>query len=290
MKKISQVPLFRILTGILVSGAGVLAGQIILNLLRSTFSITDTAVANLLALLLITPAVYFAYRFFVRTVEKRDVTELSRTKALREFGLGSLMGFGLFSTVIAVLGLMGIYRVTGSHSMLLPVIGALAGAFVSAFVQELMFRGVIYRITEEWLGLRRAVAISAALFSLIHGTEAGATIFSTVTIALQAGLILAAAYALTGRIWMAFGLHMMWDFAQDGIFGIGLAGQSGGAIPGLLQAGLNGPRLLTGGPFGVEASVVSLAVTLIAGIILLRKAIRNNRLTTQNKQIIPAGV
>ena len=271
MNKILQVPLVRIMIATLFVGVGVAIGQVALNLLRSALSITDAGVANLLAFLLVTPAAYFAYWMYVRFVEKRELTELRGANALREFGLGSLTGFGLFGFVMATLWLMGFYRVNGSNVVLLSLVGALAGAFVSAFAQELIFRAAIYRIMEEWLGTWWAVAISALLFGLIHFTSAGATLFSAAAVALQAGILLAAAYALTHRLWLALGLHTLWDFANDGIFGVGIAGQSGQSLHGVLQASLQGPSLFTGGTFGVEASIVSLVTVLIAGIFMLWK-------------------
>jgi len=160
----------------------------------------------------------------------------------------------------------------------------LLGAFVSGFVQELLFRAVIYRITEEWLGTWWALGISAILFGLIHLTSAGATIFSALAVALQAGILLAAAYALTHRLWLAFGIHMAWDFANDGIFGVGVAGQTGQSLHGLLQASLNGPKLLTGGALGVEASVITLVIMLIAGAILLRMAYQQGQWVSRRDQ------
>jgi len=117
--------------------------------------------------------------------------------------------------------------------------------------------------------------ISALLFGLIHLTSAGATIFSALSVALQAGVILAAAYTLTQRLWMALGLHMAWDFANDGIFGVGVAVQSGASFKGLFQASLTGSDVFTGGKLGVEASVISLLVVFIAGVLILRKAQQN---------------
>jgi membrane protease YdiL (CAAX protease family) len=272
MNKFLQFPLVRIIIAMLFVGVGIAIGQTILNLLRSVLSITNIGLANLLAFVLVTPATYFAYWIYVRYLEKRELTELGSSNAFQEIGLGSLIGFGLFSFIIAILWLLGLYRINGIDFALLSFMGALVGAFVSAFAQEMIFRAVIYRITEEWLGIWWALLISAWLFGLIHLSSAGATIFSALAVALQAGVVLAAVYALTHRLWMALGLHMAWDFANDGIFGVGVAGQSGQALHGLLQADLNGPKLLTGGAFGVEASIITLVVMLIAGISLLRKA------------------
>jgi len=272
MNKILQFPLVRIMIAILFVGVGLFIGQTLLSLSRSALSITDVGLANILAFLFITPLTYFAYWAYVRYVEKRVMTELGRQGAAREFGLGALMGFGLFSLVIAILWLLGVYRVNGLSLAWLTLTGALLGAFASGFAQELLFRAVIYRITEAWLGTWWAVAISAILFGLIHLTSAGATVFSALAVALQAGVLLGAAYALTHRLWMAFGIHMAWDFANDGIFGVGVGGQTGQSLHGIVQASLQGPTLLTGGPLGVETSIVSVILLSIAGILLLRAA------------------
>lgn len=278
MNKIVQFPLVRMLIALVFIGIGIAVGQIVLNLLRSAFSITNIGLASLLAFVLVTPASYFAYWMYVRYMERRELTELGHEKAIQEFGVGSFIGFALFTLIIVILWLLGFYRVDGLDIFWLSLIGALAGAFVSAFAQELIFRGVLYRITEEWLGLWWALAVSALLFGLIHLTSAGATIFSAIAIALQAGVLLGTTYALTGRLWMAVGLHTMWDFANDGIFGVGVAAQSGESIKGLLQASLSGPILFTGGELGVEASVISLLIVLTAGLILLQRAYRKRQL------------
>lgn len=282
MNKIMQFPLVRMLIAVLLIGIGIAVGQTVLNLLRSAFSITNTGLANLLAFVLVTPAAYFAYWMYVRYVERRELTELGSENTIQEFGLGALIGFGLFTLIIAILWLLGFYRVEGWDILWLSLIGALVGAFVSAFAQELIFRGVLYRIIDEWRGLWWALAISALLFGLIHLTSAGATIFSAIAIALQAGVLLGAAYALTSRLWMAIGLHTMWDFANDGVFGVGVAGQSGESIKGLLQVSLSGPTLLTGGELGVEASMASLLIVLAAGAILLQRAYRKRQFSLLN--------
>jgi membrane protease YdiL (CAAX protease family) len=274
MKKLLQFPLVCIISACVFLVGGIAAGQVLLGVLRSMFSITSAAPANLLAFFLISPAVYVAYRLYVRLVEKRPASEVGVSGALREFGAGALLGFGLFALVIGILWLAGAYRVTGFHPAWLVVLGAAAGAFASALAQELIFRASIFRITEGWLGTWWALVVSALLFGLIHLSQANATLFSTIAIAVQAGVMLAAAYTLTHRIWMAVGLHMAWDFANDGIFGAGVAGQTGQSLPALLQAKLSGPTLLTGGAPGVEASLTAVILTTAAGIVLLWIAYR----------------
>jgi len=283
MKKILQFPLVRILIAIVFVGAATAAGQILLGLLREAFSLKNTAIANILAFLLIVPLTYFAYLLYVRWIEKREMTELGFSNAWKELGLGALIGFGLFSLVILGLWLSGYYRVISAEFLYLSLFGSLLGAFTSAWVQELIFRAALYRIIEEWLGTWWALIISSLLFGLIHLSSKGATLMSALAVSLEAGLILGAAYTLTHRIWMALGIHMAWDFANDGIYGVGIAGQSGAKLPGLLQANLNGPALFTGGTLGVEASVLTLVVMLVAGVVILWFAYRGGHFILRKK-------
>jgi hypothetical protein len=88
---------------------------------------------------------------------------------------------------------------------------------------------------------------------------------------LEAGILLAAAYMLTRRLWLCMGLHFAWNFTQGGIFS---AAVSGGASHGLLKATLVGPDWLTGGAFGPEASAVAVVVCTTAGLLLLVAADR----------------
>jgi len=284
MGKIVKFPIVRMIVAVLCVGTGILVGQMALNFLRLVFSISDPGLTNLLAFLLVAPAAYFGYWLYVRHVERRHLHELERSGALREFGLGAFLGLGLFSLVMGVLWILGYYRISGVNFILLSLIGALVGALVSAFAQELIFRAIIYRITEEWLGTWWAVAVSALLFGLIHLSSSGATIVSAAAIALQAGVLLAAVYALTHRLWMAVGLHTAWDFANDGVFGVGVAAQSGDSLQGLFQASLHGPPLLTGGSLGVEVSMISLVIVSIAAWLLLQRAYQNGQFAPGKSQ------
>src|SRR5215216_3094798 len=107
MNKILKLPLVRILIAVLFIGIGIAVGQAVLSVVRSIFSITNIGLANLLAFVIVTPAVSFAYWMYVRYVESRDLTELGHENVIQEFGLGSLIGFGLFAFVIAILWMLG---------------------------------------------------------------------------------------------------------------------------------------------------------------------------------------
>jgi hypothetical protein len=146
-------------------------------------------------------------------------------------------------------------------------------------------RGIVFRILEQWLGSWIALAISAAVFGLLHLLNPGATLLDACAIMLVGGVMLAAAYMLTRRLWLCIGMHFGWNFTQGGIFSTAV---SGGATHGLLQAKMAGPVWLTGGDFGAEASVVALVTCMAAGVLLLAAARRKGHVITSPWATLPA--
>ena len=103
----------------------------------------------------------------------------------------------------------------------------------------------------------------------------GATIRSSVAIALEAGVLLGAAYAATQRLWLPIGLHAGWNFTEGSLFGMTLSGNTMGV--GLLRGSLSGPQILTGGAFGPEASIVAVMVCLVAAMYFLWRIVKLHR-------------
>jgi uncharacterized protein len=220
--------------------------------------------------LLLTAVILVAYRAYVKVIEKRVATELSSRRAIRELGAGLMLGTLLLSFTIGALATLGVYRVTGIHGWT-SMFATVPGFILAAVLEEVVMRGVVFRILEEWLGSWIALAISAALFGLLHLLNPGVSLLNAGAVMLEAGILLAAAYMLTRRLWFCIGIHFAWNFTQGGIFS---AAVSGGATNGLLEAKLVGPVWLTGGAFGAEASVVAVVVCLAAGLLLLLAARR----------------
>lgn len=210
------------------------------------------------------------YWLCVRQMEHRRVHELSLRGAPFGIPAGALIGAGLFAITIAVLSLMDVAHV-GAFNPGQALLAPINMAILSAIGEEIVFRGVVFRIFEEMFGTFIALLVSAAFFGLIHMGNPGATVTSGVAIALEAGLLLAASYAVVRNLWLPIGLHFGWNLAESGIFGSVV---SGNAFKGLFSTSLSGPELLTGGRFGPEASVVAVAVCAAAALMILTVAIR----------------
>lgn len=276
MSKVIRFPLARVLLGTLFGVISVAIAQVAIHLLAALVSLHNPGIA-ILTMIIALLAVYFSYTLYIRLVEQRPVTELSRDGAVRELVTGILAGLGLVTAILGILWLLGYFHVTGANPWLV-LIPAMVANIPSGFIQEILFRGILFRITEETLGTWIALAISSLLFGLLHILSAHATLLSTLSITLEAGILLAGAYMLTRRLWLAIAIHVAWDFAIDGIFGVGSSGISGASVSGLLQAKLVGPTLLTGGAAGIEASLLAVIVVSVVGAYLIWQAQRHGHL------------
>jgi CAAX protease family protein len=226
--------------------------------------------AALGAALLLAAALVGVYVVLVRSMERRAASELA-PRPIRGLA-GIILGLALFSSVFGLLHLIGVAQWQGI-SPSFDVAPVLAGSIIAAVGEELAFRGALFRILEERFGTATALIVSAALFGLLHALNPGATAASTTAIALEAGVLLGAAYALTRNLWFPIGLHLGWNFTEGGIFGVSISG--GPAVKGIFSVSLTGRTLLTGGKFGPEASVVAIAVCLAAALVLLLVIVRN---------------
>lgn len=210
-------------------------------------------------------ATFGGYAFYVRCIERRKVSELSRQGALLEFGCGIVLGSALFGATMLVLWLMGIWTYSGlieGSTWVYPLVGAL----LTAAVEETLVRAILFRLLEERLGSWIALGLSALIFGIMHAFNPGASAISVIAIALEAGILLAAAYMLTRRLWFVFGLHAAWNFTEGGIFSTAV---SGSKIEGLIGVQFHGNDLLSGGAFGPEASIVAVAICLLASAVIL---------------------
>ena len=231
---------------------------------RETFAIATEAVSVVLLLLV--------YWCFVRWMEHRDVAEIAPRKFPSVLP-GALIGLGLFTTTVAILSLMGVAHI-GPYTPGQTLLAATNMAVLSAVGEEIVFRGVVFRIFEESFGTLVALLVSAGFFGLIHMGNHGATLVSGAAIALEAGVLLAVSYMLVRNLWMPIGLHFGWNFCEGGIFGSAVSGNS---FKGLWNTTFTGPDLLTGGKFGPEASAVAVAVCATAAFVMLGIAIRRGQ-------------
>lgn len=226
--------------------------------------------------------IYLIMTLYARVIEKRSLNDLG-FKAIKK-GKKLLIGFlfGFMSMTAVVLLIVGLTDSSFSSVTLersgwqaLPlVLFLLVPWTVQASAEEVVFQGWLTPHLTKRYGLMVAVSVAAFLFILAHALNPGIQVMGLVNLVLYG--LFAAFYMLHERSILGIaGYHIAWNWAQGQVYG---ALVSGGAVVPVSLVGIrfDGQRLLTGGTFGPEGSLVVTGVLLVSlALIFLRQHQRN---------------
>jgi len=207
--------------------------------------------------------------YFVLIVVMEERVRPYEIQPSRIFGLvkGMVLGGAVITVCIGILALLVSYSIIGTNPNYSPWLDLLLLGVAAGVNEEIQMRGVLFRLVEEGLGTLGAVAISALVFGLMHLSNSSATAWGTIAIALEAGILLAAVYVLTRSLWWCIGLHFAWNVVEGPIFGSAVSASARDGS--WLISSWTGLDILTGGGFGLEASIVLVILSGSLGVILL---------------------
>jgi hypothetical protein len=201
------------------------------------------------------------YWVVMRRLARRATPEIARRGAARQALLGSAIGLGFIAAAAALIAAFGGYSFSWAHHDVLSTVASVVAVQAGAAVtEELMFRGVALQAIEQRWGSKVAVAVTGLFFGAAHMANPGATLWSGLAIAVEAGLMLGAAFLWRRSIWLVVGMHFAWNTAEQ-LLGVPVSGHSPDAR--LWNVHISGSQLLTGGSFGLEASVVPVVIGLL---------------------------
>lgn len=272
---LSRIVLFLLMFGFMAFGVHLVVVQ--LGWAAKSAPQAQRIAAHLLRQVL--PAIV-AYLILVRLVERRRPEELAAAKLLPHGLAGFAAGALLLGSVFAVLGLAGAYRIIDVNPGVDWAMGVLVIGLGAGISEEIVFRGVIFRISDESLGLWPALAISALFFGGVHMGNPGATLWTSAAIAVEAGILLGMVYHVTRSLAACIGVHMAWNLFEGTVFGSPVSGVA--TRESLLVPQFSGPDWLTGGSFGIEGSVVTVALCLAAAAAL---RVAQRRRQAQNRNV-----
>lgn len=213
--------------------------------------------------------IYWSYS---HVVERRSATELSLPGMGRELGIGLLLGFGLMSACFLIGMALGFYRIEGIDRWQNLVAGVTGGTVTTPFGEEMLFRGVVFRILEDVFGGWVALVLSSLWFGYVHSGNQGETFAGLAAIAIVYGPMLAAPFMVTRRLWMGTGLHLAWNYTMGKVYSGSVSG--GDHMQGLFRTTFQGPELLTGGSAGMEGSLIGVMVAVTFTVAMLMLAVR----------------
>ena len=282
-RKIVDFPLVTMLIAVALFLLALAAASAINKyLLPPIGGVAGTATRSLIAILF----VLAAYKLAIVRLGEHPKDDLKLRDAPKGLGLGLLAGFVIFSAVVGVAAILDVYNISGYSGTSRLLLDLVTIAIIPGFMEELLFRGILFRWIEQFAGSWVALLLTSALFGLAHIMNPNATWFSSFAIAVEAGVLLGGAYMLTRNLWVPMGLHAAWNFTQGFIFDVNVSGIE---EHGLVEAHPSGPVLLSGGQFGPEASIIALIIATAAGVAFVWVAVRKGELMqpmwTRNRAI-----
>ncbi|MBS7230326.1 CPBP family intramembrane metalloprotease [Flavobacterium psychroterrae] len=272
-QKIFNFPVTKIILALIAFMAFVIIGQQIAGKLLGLTPL-EKDLRNLFKGIIVSALAITSYILFFKNYEKRKVTELSVNRLAQNLIFGTLVGFVLQSLTILGMYLNGSYSVIAVNPVSFILI-PLTVAFTIAIIEEILVRGIIFRILEEKLGTYIALSISAIIFGALHLANANSTLLSGLRITV-AGFLLGAAFVYSRNLWFPIALHFAWNFTQSGIFGAITSGNE--KTSSLLVSKIQGSALITGGQFGPEGSIQATIFCFIGAIVLLALSQRDNKI------------
>ena len=236
------------------------------GLLQGMFLLTEEAG---LPFLLIFPSIIYLglYALFVRWFEKRWPTDLPLRRLVPHTLIGLLVGFVFMVIVVSAITATGCAAEFWDSFVWHEQFYALMFFLMVAVGEEVMSRGVIFRLIDERWGTWIALLVSSLIFGIGHISNDNSSWWASLAIAIEAGLLLGAAYKWSGNLWVPIGIHWAWNYTQGNIFGLAVSGNDNGSH--VLTTTVNGPEIITGGAFGPEASIITVIFGLICTLVFL---------------------
>jgi membrane protease YdiL (CAAX protease family) len=209
----------------------------------------------------------------LRWIDKRPYALLGLDfsfKAIRDFSKGFLLGFINFLMIFGVMKISGLIDVKLSNlnsAVLKGMILYFIAFALAAFFEEAINRGYIFQALLEGTGMWIAVISISVVFVLGHATNTGFDWNNAVFFFVH-GIIYCTLYLLTRSIWVPVGFHLAWNWIQGPLFGMNVSGQEIKNTFFLVEA--KGPVILSGGAFGPEGSLISIVISVLFIVILVK--------------------
>ena len=233
----------------------------VLALLGYGLTVAASESTQSLVVALVAPVILLAlYVLVFRWFEKEWAPDILTKKAAGHLLLGLAFGAVYISLVTGIMWLCGCCSIQQLNWDTHAQLKAFLMFFGVAVGEEIIFRGVLFKWIDKRWDVWVAMVVSGLIFGFVHLTNDNATVWSSVAIAIEAGLLFGIAYKWCGNLWFPIGIHWSWNYTQGNIFGFAVSGTDAGSS--WLHVIPTGPDILTGGAFGAEASLIAVLLGL----------------------------
>lgn len=216
-----------------------------------------------------------AYIFTKKILNRNDLSlGLVDDMKLKSYAKGILLGFSLLTIIILILKFTGFAQIDKNpkgFDLKLFLIFVPAW-MIQGFEEEFLLRGILMNQMAARSKIILGIIANSIIFSVFHLGNAGFDLMASVNIFLI-GLIFSLLFYIKDSLYLVGAAHSVWNMAMANIYGIPVSGYDSTGLS-LFTTNLKGPDIMTGGAFGLEASIITslvLGVVLICLIIKIKK-------------------
>ena len=263
---------------------------LLLPALQTLFT-ADAALTSVIRRCGILACALFAYWAYVRGFEKRPVRELR--PAPLAITAGALFGAASIALCMLVLFALGAYVATADRGWQGGLAGVAALILIAALLEEIAYRGLLFGILERAWGTLPAMWLQSLVFSAMHlaNAEDRASTVELLTTAVS-GVLLGAlwtmVYVHTRNLWVVTAHHAAWNFTII-LAGVPLSGLDDWRPLAPLASEYRGSHWLTGGVFGPEDSLLTMALVAACVIAMMRAGAQSATIENGVSVIFPRG-
>lgn len=212
---------------------------------------------------------------YCKFIEKRTLKTYIFTKQITDYfagtGLAVLLLFLIF-VLCYITNAIVFVRFNISQN-LLPLLLYFLAFVIQGAAEEMMCRGFLFLSLLKKTNTFVAMIVSSTAFAVPHlfslfESELTYAIIGTINLYLISA-IFSLLVLLRSNIWIACGLHSIWNFIIYGFLGLSLSG-SNQHTNGIVQFSIEHSNLLNGGKYGIEASIITTLILVVLFVVLLK--------------------
>ncbi len=208
---------------------------------------------------------------YCRFVEKKNANSIGFSGKVTDYLAGALLASILLVVIIGISCISGSIQFLGFNtnvtvkSLLLWIL-----AFgIQGAAEEVMCRGFLLNSLKDRISIPLAILISSTAFVFPHLSSLIEADFLYAMVGIINLYLISIIFSILvlwrSNIWIACGLHSVWNFILYVIMGLSLSG-SESVTKGVIIFSVKDVSILNGAEYGIEASVIT---TVVLGMLLL---------------------
>jgi membrane protease YdiL (CAAX protease family) len=252
-----QIALF--LVALAITTGAIVAPLVLLGI-TDTMSLSAAALAGTLL------ATFVVTRF----VNRKPLVAVGlavKKHTMRELGVGCLIGWLMMTGIFGIEYVQGYVKVEAVELTFMQGVELFITASlffcVAAMFEEVLFRGYLFQTLMRGIKFIPAVIAVGLFFGFAHIRNPNAQVVGVLNTVLVS-VLFCFAYWRTRGLWLPFGIHFAWNFAQTTLYGFPTSGKHFSEYE-LTRLTQFGPEWITGGAYGPEGGVLATLMIVLCG-------------------------